>query len=174
MADTSNIQADSLKRISVALAGNPNSGKTTIFNNLTGARQHVGNYPGVTVEKKDGRFTHQGHEVQVIYSSRRDLDVLPVGVDKGSAAARLASQFGFLTRDVIVAGDTGNDAAMFLHGFRGIVVGNAHVELKSLQSPEVYQSNSSYADGVLEGLQHWLQPDLAAAKTAAESRFRSQ
>ncbi|MBT3374392.1 MAG: ferrous iron transport protein B [Lentisphaerae bacterium] len=38
----------------VALAGNPNSGKTTLFNNLTGTRQHVGNYPGVTVEKKEG------------------------------------------------------------------------------------------------------------------------
>ncbi len=42
------------KKITVALAGNPNSGKTTIFNMLTGARQHVGNYPGVTVEKKEG------------------------------------------------------------------------------------------------------------------------
>ncbi len=38
----------------IALAGNPNSGKTTLFNELTGARQHVGNYPGVTVEKKSG------------------------------------------------------------------------------------------------------------------------
>ena len=38
------------RTITVALAGNPNSGKTTIFNNLTGMRQHVGNYPGVTVE----------------------------------------------------------------------------------------------------------------------------
>ena len=42
------------KRITVALAGNPNSGKTTVFNVMTGARQHVGNYPGVTVEKKSG------------------------------------------------------------------------------------------------------------------------
>ncbi len=41
----------------VALAGNPNSGKTTLFNALTGARQHVGNYPGVTVEKKEGPYT---------------------------------------------------------------------------------------------------------------------
>ena len=41
-------------RYTVAIAGNPNSGKTSIFNNITGARQHVGNYPGVTVEKKEG------------------------------------------------------------------------------------------------------------------------
>ncbi len=40
--------------LTIALAGNPNSGKTTLFNELTGARQHVGNYPGVTVEKKQG------------------------------------------------------------------------------------------------------------------------
>lgn len=38
--------------IKIALAGNPNSGKTTLFNNLTGSRQRVGNWPGVTVEKK--------------------------------------------------------------------------------------------------------------------------
>jgi ferrous iron transport protein B len=42
------------KKITAALVGNPNSGKTTIFNNVTGGRQHVGNYPGVTVEKKEG------------------------------------------------------------------------------------------------------------------------
>ncbi|WP_457572644.1 ferrous iron transport protein B [Desulfovulcanus sp.] len=45
-----------MNNIVVALAGNPNSGKTTMFNALTGARQHVGNYPGVTVEKKEGKF----------------------------------------------------------------------------------------------------------------------
>ena len=46
------------KTIRIALAGNPNSGKTSIFNGLTGANQRVGNYPGITIEKKEGRFRH--------------------------------------------------------------------------------------------------------------------
>lgn len=45
--------------IKLALAGNPNSGKTTLFNGLTGNNQFVGNWPGVTVEKKDGKLKGQ-------------------------------------------------------------------------------------------------------------------
>jgi len=55
-----------MKKIKAALAGNPNSGKTTIFNLLTGARQHVGNYPGVTVEKKEGLCKYNGHEITFV------------------------------------------------------------------------------------------------------------
>lgn len=51
--------------IRVALAGNPNAGKTTLFNLLTGSRQHVANYPGVTVESREGTFRHRGHEIVV-------------------------------------------------------------------------------------------------------------
>ena len=54
------------KRFRIALAGNPNCGKTCIFNALTGARQHVGNYPGVTVESKSGRFELNGMEIEII------------------------------------------------------------------------------------------------------------
>jgi ferrous iron transport protein B len=50
----------------IALAGNPNAGKTTLFNNLTGARQHVGNYPGVTVEKKEGSYHLNGHRFNIV------------------------------------------------------------------------------------------------------------
>jgi len=54
------------REITVALAGNPNSGKTTVFNNLTGARQHVGNWPGVTVEKKEGSCSYQGYNMRIV------------------------------------------------------------------------------------------------------------
>ena len=54
------------KEITIALSGNPNSGKTTIFNNLTGMRQHVGNYPGVTVEKKTGIVEYKGYRINVV------------------------------------------------------------------------------------------------------------
>jgi ferrous iron transport protein B len=54
-----------MKRIKLALAGNPNSGKSTVFNALTGSRQHVGNWPGKTVERKFGRFTYNGFNIEV-------------------------------------------------------------------------------------------------------------
>ncbi len=50
----------------VALVGNPNCGKTSIFNALTGTRQHVGNYPGVTVESKKGYFTLDDNEIELV------------------------------------------------------------------------------------------------------------
>jgi len=53
-------------RVLVALAGNPNTGKSTVFNALTGARQHVGNWPGKTVEKKEGEYLYEGVEVKVV------------------------------------------------------------------------------------------------------------
>jgi len=55
-----------MSAVTFALAGNPNSGKTTLFNSLTGGHQHVGNYPGVTVEKKEGYCIYKGRKLKIV------------------------------------------------------------------------------------------------------------
>ena len=55
-----------MKQFTVGLIGNPNSGKTALFNALTGAHQRVGNWPGVTVEQKSGYFESENHHVEIV------------------------------------------------------------------------------------------------------------
>lgn len=74
----------------IALVGNPNCGKTTLFNLLTGAKQHVGNWPGVTVERKSGYFSVDNARIEVIdlpgvYALTR--------YDQGSVDARIACEY---------------------------------------------------------------------------------
>jgi ferrous iron transport protein B len=59
-------QLSGSRAFTIALAGQPNTGKSTVFNQLTGARQHVGNWPGKTVEQKSGTYTYQGVTYRVV------------------------------------------------------------------------------------------------------------
>jgi len=76
--------------IVVGLAGNPNTGKSSIFNHLTGAKQHVGNWPGKTVAKAHGSLTHHGQELQLV-----DLP--------GTYSLNAASPEEIITRDFLVS-----------------------------------------------------------------------
>ena len=98
-----------------------------------------------------------GLNVALIYSSQRDLDILPANAGKGGALAWLCRQLDINTNEVVVAGDTGNDSGMFhLPGVRGILVQNAQPELlESTVRVSAYTAQQVMADGVLEGLCHY-------------------
>lgn len=74
----------------ILTVGNPNSGKTTLFNGLTGAKQQVGNWAGVTVEKKTGRYTHSGDEFSL--TDLPGIYALDSGNDTNSIDESIASR----------------------------------------------------------------------------------
>ena len=117
-------------------------------------------YPDATPEQIDrlhGQLGEAGLETTIIYSSGEDLDVLPYGVDKGSAAEFVAHQLGYSNHRVITAGNSGNDVALLGRGFHGIVVANAHGRLRELAGEhQAYLSPKEHAAGVEDGLRHWL------------------
>lgn len=98
-----------------------------------------------------------GLEVNVIYSSHRDLDVLPKYANKGNALTWLLKHLGIPKHACVVAGDSGNDGAMFhKRGISGIVVANAQPELQKLTSRNnVYAASAPQGFGVIEGLIHY-------------------
>jgi ferrous iron transport protein B len=76
--------------IKIALAGNPNSGKTTMFNELTGSAQYVGNWPGVTVEKKEGKL--KGHKEVIIQDLPGIYSLSPYSLEEVIARSYLVSE----------------------------------------------------------------------------------
>lgn len=110
-----------------------------------------------TIQHLEKLLAEAGLDVCVVYSSSRDLDVLPQNTTKGGALAWLCQQAGIATGDILVAGDTGNDSSMFqLPGVRGIVVENAQPELiEAVVKLPTFNATRVMAEGVLEGLEHF-------------------
>jgi sucrose-6F-phosphate phosphohydrolase len=110
------------------------------------------------VQKLASDLKAQGLRVQAVYSSNRDLDFLPEKANKGNAVSWLARHLQLETSEIIVAGDSANDASMYeVEGVRGVLVANAEealIEAVSAFSP--FRASLPCAAGVVEGLRFLL------------------
>ena len=115
------------------------------------------NAPAAGLEDLRTALEAAGLRARVVYSSSRDLDIIPRHANKGNALEWLCNHLGISTNEVIVAGDTGNDSTMFhVDGVRGILVENAEPELiATTLGGNHYLASSPCAEGVLEGLLHY-------------------
>jgi sucrose-6F-phosphate phosphohydrolase len=96
-----------------------------------------------------------GLRTRLVYSSARDLDVLPAGTGKGPAAQHLLTRWGVPRDSVVCAGDSGNDRDLLRVGSGVVIVGNALPDLRQVAArpgQRVVRSRRLYADGVLEGI----------------------
>ena len=96
------------KTINVALIGNPNTGKTSLFNELTGLNQKVGNYPGVTVDKKEGQSKLQSNLKAIITDLPGTYSINPTSLDETIVLKTLLNSKSEKTPDVIVVADVEN------------------------------------------------------------------
>lgn len=161
---------------------------------LARVKQVIGSYPGILPQPEEfqnefkcswylrngthlvlrelkRRLTEAGVAAKVVYSSSRDLDILPRNATKGGALKWLCERLKLPLTEVLVAGDTGNDASMFrLPGVRGIIVENAYPELyEATVDIPVFSSRRILADGVLDGLCHY--GIVCALPTKEETRI---
>jgi sucrose-phosphate synthase len=100
------------------------------------------------------RIKDRGLFASLIYSHHEFLDLLPIRASKGRAIQYLSRRWGFGMDEVLVAGDSGNDADMLRSGALGVVVSNHSSELRYLRGRErIHFANASYARGILEGIE---------------------
>ena len=110
-------------------------------------------WPGT---REIGRLLRErGLAANVIFSHHEFLDLLPIRASKGRAIGHLAHRWGFGLDNVLVAGDSGNDADMLRSGALGVVVNNYSSELKYLRGRKrIHFADSAYAQGIVEGIRH--------------------
>jgi sucrose-6F-phosphate phosphohydrolase len=106
------------------------------------------------IQSIEQEFVRAEMYVNVVYSSDKHLDILPKYANKGNALQWLLKKLEYSPRNVLVAGDTGNDSAMYsLDNIKGITVGNAREELYQLTKfRQVYHAEREKGDGVIEGM----------------------
>lgn len=118
------------------------------------------------------RVAEAGLSAEIVYSSQRDLDILPAGIHKGSAARFIARRLRISPRRLIVCGDSGNDASLLQIPAYGVIVGNAQDELKHCATPRTYLAETPFAAGVLEGLLYWLPRMMVETNIGHRVSFR--
>ncbi|WP_438313058.1 HAD-IIB family hydrolase [Sporosarcina sp. FA9] len=93
---------------------------------------------------------------KLIFSSNRDVDILPRNSGKGEALTYVLEKYSCASVNVLVAGDSGNDIEMLSLGHPSVIVGNAQDELSSLEvHPQLYRSVQKYAGGIHEAWMHF-------------------
>ncbi len=131
-----------------------------VFQEAEGQRSYKISY---YLEEKEDRLNlvHKSiekHKIRckIIYSHGQFLDILPIRASKGKAIDYLRYKYEFSPRNVMVAGDSGNDEDMINGKARGLVVGNHSEELAKLEGKaNIYFSPNKYADGIIDGLYHY-------------------
>lgn len=108
---------------------------------------------------------------EIVYSAGQFLDVLPAGVNKGSSLQQLVNFLGIKESDVLVAGDTLNDLAMYQCGFKGVVVGNAEPKLVEVTKglDNICYAEAEGAGGILEAIAFF--PGLAKSLKTPDEQY---
>ncbi len=101
------------------------------------------------------RLEEERLEATVIFSCNQFLDFLPRESSKSGALKYVMSKLGIAKDDVVVCGNSGNDLELFEDGFKGIIVANAHQELKDYQGPNAFHATYEYSAGIIEGLREF-------------------
>ncbi|MDB5100545.1 MAG: spp [Cyanobacteria bacterium RYN_339] len=110
----------------------------------------------LVLPKLAAQLLEAGTPARLVYSSQRDLDIIPAAAGKGPAVQHLARRFGLGLEDVLTCGDSANDRDMLVLGGPAVAVANAHAELTESGLPgTVLRARAGFADGVVEALRHY-------------------